>query len=812
MFLVVMVAGIVAVVLFNASPSNNHGDVSHGLKAAPATQPGPGSRGPKLEGMPTANENRPDGAHAEPGRMRVVVTQDGKPVPDLEVRIWHRAGAWNWREWSRGTTDSKGVMSAPWTDVELLEFTSNRAGLRFSAERRLDETSASRSVTWQLSAHPCQVVRGRLLDAETREPIGGAIVYTLERELTESGSDGRFALAVESPIDHGAFTVRAAGYWDRESSLGPFIKQADGSGVLLLRACTGVHGHVTHSDGSSVAGATIAVFRAGDVPQSVEDVRRRLQADRWVPHPLPGQNLMRRLQRRAVQAVGSPLRTTQADHAGQYRIDRLRPGGRYQLVAWDEKRERFARSEPFHAPDARETRRVDLHLASSPLVSLVVMESDGRPTGEPIYIFCASLAHGFSSYVAEDTHVPLHLPPAPCVIWAANTTRVSEATFLDPRESRPGALHVRLHPLTHFEAQIVDTDGTPLAGARVSRARFGPGAPDMTWIRPPARSDEHGNVHWPSSPGAAYLLLASHTQKDGRVLTSGIVPASTSDNAAVVSLGLRGDSSVVFRLAVPENARMPETVRIVFVEGARQYESGSEVRTGDIGVDADGIVRHNTHGRTYGVCYLKADGFAVARASIPADAYRADASPVEVRLEKEQRVRLLVREVGGRALPLARAREERARWWHKANKEGWVTVHDLTKTGGQVQVSAPGYETARVRVNLDRNASRTVSLRRAAAIAGRVLDMPAGLAVLRPRVYLTLEGADGPAREAGVTTAVVATRLQAHGTFRAACGAGVWRVEVELPSTEAGGGRRADLGRWRINGPSPAYREFAWPE
>ncbi len=135
-----------------------------------------------------------------------------------------------------------------------------------------------------MGAHPCeaQIVQGQLLDAETGEPVEGALILLLDQAGEEAGGYltndvGRFIIQAPAP---GTYTLRAERIGYETVSSDPFqLRQAERFGIRLEAGKKAIE-----LEGIRVEGSQRCLVRPGEgllVASIWEEARKALTVQDW---------------------------------------------------------------------------------------------------------------------------------------------------------------------------------------------------------------------------------------------------------------------------------------------------------------------------------------------------------------------------------------------------------------------------------------------------------------------------------------------------------------------------------------------------
>lgn len=199
----------------------------------------------------------------ESSRLELEVRRAGKPAPASEVEVIFRDGDAVWR--SRVSTDDRGqAIEEIWQAGPYL---ASVAG--WSESKRL---VASETISWALDL-PDRVIRGRLLDAATKQALSGAAVFLEARDehgsqvssLARSGADGAYTFE-SVPAGSYVLTVRADGYETLQTSPAPIAEDTHlETRDLRVHPLGGHTLRVVNSFGVPIPGAAVWIATAAGV-------------------------------------------------------------------------------------------------------------------------------------------------------------------------------------------------------------------------------------------------------------------------------------------------------------------------------------------------------------------------------------------------------------------------------------------------------------------------------------------------------------------------------------------------------------------
>ncbi|MCB9877358.1 MAG: carboxypeptidase regulatory-like domain-containing protein [Planctomycetes bacterium] len=248
-----------------------------------------------------------------PLRGHVVDVRSGAPLAGIDVTLQH--DACQQCEPERTTSDADGrfeLSSVPRGVETTFVFRGEHYALQWD-RRQFRGDGAPLDCTFPLRAG--HVVRGRVVDLETHQPVVGATVSSLREVLTRSATDGSFAVRLLPDVGGTTHAeIRGEGYcrhlwrWQR-SEVGDCV---------MVRALQ-VRGVVRATSGEPIAGAAIDPSRQTRGGRDVVPENCQVGPDDW------------------------DLRT-RTDERGEFVLDGVVPGDDYRLRAthgdFEEQRER----------------------------------------------------------------------------------------------------------------------------------------------------------------------------------------------------------------------------------------------------------------------------------------------------------------------------------------------------------------------------------------------------------------------------------------------------------------------------------------
>lgn len=199
----------------------------------------------------------------ESARLELEVRRAGKPAPATNIELVFRDGDAVWRT-SVATDDRGQAVEEIWQAGPYLAFVSG-----WSESKRL---TASETISWTLDV-PDRVIRGRLLDAATKQPVRDAVVFLEARDgegsqvssMKSSDADGVYAFE-SVPAGSYALTVRADGYETLRTASAPIAEETHLETRDLHVQPLGGHSlRVVNSFGVPIPGAAVWIATAAGV-------------------------------------------------------------------------------------------------------------------------------------------------------------------------------------------------------------------------------------------------------------------------------------------------------------------------------------------------------------------------------------------------------------------------------------------------------------------------------------------------------------------------------------------------------------------
>lgn len=419
---------------------------------------------------------------------------DGKPMPGALVR---------WRSWPVGVTGPDGRLTVvlPAGSEPLVIEARNGAQGRITAPGGPREGGA---VVVRLE--PPRVVAGKVVDAASKRPIPGALVWSGRPPAVSpvrTGPDGSFRLEIPGGGAGSSIEAAAPGYLAaRPHSL----SKAAGPVTLTLDPAAAISGIVVDSSGRPVAGVL---------------VRPRPEARR--------------------SPAGSAQSSTRPD--GRFRLTGLLPRGTYEIEASRKGIVRASTTARTPAP-GQPSPEVRIVLPDGKTAFGRVEDEEGRPVAGAALTLRPEVRVDWSEPVPEPFEAVSDqagrfefrsLAPGPygLRVERAGFSRVDKPGLEIARETEEADWGVITLPAgVVLEGQVTDTRGTPLAGAEV-RARpsrlplFNPRSPSArSEPDPTARTGPDGTFRFADlKRGETYDLEALHPGHVGVRAPGVVAPA-----------------------------------------------------------------------------------------------------------------------------------------------------------------------------------------------------------------------------------------------------------------------------------------------
>lgn len=211
-------------------------------------------RAPEAQAVKTTEGFETPAALTEPGLV-ITVESDGVPVPEARVEL-AREFRKRWVTLRAEKTNAAGV-------VELAAVTGSYVAVARTDDGRsavhfFDVARASRPTRVTLILKAPVMLPGTVVNAETKEPIGGALVQArpstseLSAGQTKADSLGRFSIAAP-PAKEWTLTATAPGFLQGSA-------KSDGSAATIkLRRGVKLEGTVVDEKGVAMIGATVRI-------------------------------------------------------------------------------------------------------------------------------------------------------------------------------------------------------------------------------------------------------------------------------------------------------------------------------------------------------------------------------------------------------------------------------------------------------------------------------------------------------------------------------------------------------------------------
>ncbi len=295
-------------------------------------------------------------------------------------------------------------------------------------------------------------IKGRVVDASTREPVARAVVQG--RRPVTTGEDGRFELELPARGRH-SLRTRARGYLEDQVEV---VADVTGPVTVALVAASSLEGRVVDGDGLPVAGAEVSIL-PGEGASEDDRILRALT--------------------RGTRARLGDRGLTRAD--GSFRVTRIRPGSNYDIEVRAQGFATASRELPDLRPRVPVT-GVTIELDRGFGASGVVVDAGGRPVSGAEVVFRPA-----ASGADDPFQVVLQAPAATVVSSGDGRFAASglAAAAYDVTASRPGfapttvkrvefgagkadAGRLVLEPGVTVDGVVVDAAGQPVPDVRIS--------------------------------------------------------------------------------------------------------------------------------------------------------------------------------------------------------------------------------------------------------------------------------------------------------------------------------------------------------
>jgi RNA polymerase sigma-70 factor (ECF subfamily) len=205
-----------------------------------------------------------------------VVRCEGTPVGGASIRI---AVPGDSSALANEATDASGAFR--FVGLQSGAFLLQVSGDRFIEKWSLVTIADNGQQHLEIDVKPGEVLRGRVVDAVTGQPIKGARVSESwsMRRMVRTGNDGRFAIAGLLADRDLLCHVRADGYASAEEVVGTKI---DAELVLRLARGGGIRGRIVGTDGLGIRSAYVAVCASAMKVAGLQEcdwIRARVEAD-----------------------------------------------------------------------------------------------------------------------------------------------------------------------------------------------------------------------------------------------------------------------------------------------------------------------------------------------------------------------------------------------------------------------------------------------------------------------------------------------------------------------------------------------------
>lgn len=698
------------------------------------------------EGARAAAAVAGDAARAEvvldpPAGRRVIELRDAQERPLAGAAV--AAGS---PPWPLGSSGEDGRLEIPATaasgplDVLLAD------GRRWDVEPPPSAEAAPEGQPLRMVLPPLPHLEGRVLDAATRRPLRGVLVWPGDDPGKVVFTDEKGAYTIAARGDRGGWVqAEAEGFAPRAVRLGT----GGGPGqvpTLVLEAAATLAGRVLDAEGAPLSG--VAVTAAG----------RRVPYEVFDRDPA------------AARAV--------SDAAGRFVLRGLAAAPAWELSA-TRHGYRAARATVAAGAEAR------LVLAPAPAAHGAVVDRDERPlAGVEVTVRPAAGVPGEPATAVTDEHGRFELPALPADRLDLEARRSGFAPRRVPGVAVPageGAVDLGilvLIPGAAIPGRVTDAAGRPLAGVEVWLAevqlRPGPSLAASLRREPPvASSDDTGRFTVPDvNPGARRNVLLA---RSGYLPVW--VPGVEAPPAEPLAVVLAPASRIRGRVEDEEGrpvaaasvrlAPAPPPPGTVGVEPRRAENSG-EVRS-----ERDGgfVFAEVAPGPV--LVEVQAEGYLQAEPVELRVPERGELADVRLVVERGARLSGLVTTDGGEPVAGAVLRVASARG--ASDAEGRYRIAGVPLGVQALRVAHPAYRTLTRELDVQPGENRVdVTVEQGAVVSGRVIDeegapRPGAAVALRnrsergPRGYAAISGAGGRFEIAGVAAGRYSLEAEAEG-------------------------------------------------
>jgi protocatechuate 3,4-dioxygenase beta subunit len=336
-------------------------------------------------------------------------------------------------------------------------------------------------------------LEGEVVDGRTSRPVAGAEVRVesgrplyirheayhgypnagnaIAHAVVRTGEDGRFR--VDAVPQHRPLyvTARAHGLGpNRVAVTTPALDAAPPYVIVAIEPRGALRGTVLDREGRAAPGAFVCV-----APAREKDLVETLRQGTYQQHFWGDQ--------RVLSGV--------ADGQGRFRVEGLELGLPYVAVANAGRKGYSALATDLVCTEGSPEREVDLRVRLEGKIEIRILDPDGDPAGKATVTIGAS-GWGGSTVPNSGVHHFWNLPPGPMTILVWGHGHPNEKRVVEIPAGGKATVTVRLTRGVAMEGVVVDGEGKPIAGAKVSANHLD----DEGWSLSLARgeTDEKGRV------------------------------------------------------------------------------------------------------------------------------------------------------------------------------------------------------------------------------------------------------------------------------------------------------------------------------
>jgi uncharacterized GH25 family protein len=454
----------------------------------------------------------------------------------------------------------------------------------------------------EIRLHASAPVAGTVQDAETKEPLAGALVVAGDAVGARTGPDGAFRVEA-APAGPVQVTATAPGFGTGTAMAGKSARRREGL-VLLLGPVSSVAGVVLAPDGAPAAGADVAVEVLAEVPGSGkvptdtlagkagEDGKFRVEA---VP---VGQAL--RVSARGEAGFAAPVEAGPLARGkpGEGLVLRLAPGATIVVTVLDEAGKPVEGAAVIAAPEGEEAgaEEADADADAEEAIEPEAMEEPAGPA-PAVAVPMAGAGPPAATTDASGVARVRPVPPGRTRVTARKQDLLGAGETVEAAGGAETALTLRLAPGLTLAGKAVDDLGKPVAGASVTVMRF----EGEEGVHETRRSGEDGTFRIGGLAGAGFDLAAS---KEGHVdaRLEGVDPAAGPATLTLARAGAvagvvqdpEGRPVASFRVAVEAARKTPGQGALEMFgfdgEGGTAFEDGEgRFRVGNLSPGTYGV-------------------------------------------------------------------------------------------------------------------------------------------------------------------------------------------------------------------------------